>query len=159
MPSCLCPDSSARCGGVVEVGAQVQFCQGGGSGSHAVLKRPYVLVLCVSGLRDPLAQEVPGPGRPRPSLPWSSLALGAERGTYRTKTRGQGRQLGLRLRRILRASAVGLPGQESLTEQPVSGGRAVYLGPGAGGKARRTRSSSVALGTRPAACSVSASSL
>lgn len=73
VPSCLCPDSSARCGGVVEVGAQVQFCQGGGSGSDAVLKYPYVLVLCVSGRRDPLAARWPrsrwagaGPG---PSFP------------------------------------------------------------------------------------------
>lgn len=78
-------------------------------------------------------------GKPRPSLPWSSLALGAERGTYRTKTQGQGRQLGLGLQRILRASAVGLPRQESLTEQPVSGGRGGLLGPGAGGKARRAK--------------------
>lgn len=114
-----------------------------------------------------LAQEALGWGGPGPSLPWSSLALRAERGTYRTKTQGQARQLGLGLRRggwappppLRRASAAGLPRQESLAEQPVWGGRAVYLGPGAGSEARRTRSSSVALGTRPAACSVSASSL
>lgn len=33
--SCLCPSGPARCGCVMEMDAQLQFCQGGGSGFGA----------------------------------------------------------------------------------------------------------------------------
>lgn len=59
VPSCRCPGSSARCGGVVEVGARVQFCQGGGSGSGAVLS-----VLAARWPRRRWAGAGPGPPSP-----------------------------------------------------------------------------------------------
>lgn len=100
VPSCLCPDSSARCGGVVEVGAQVQFCQGGGSGSDAVLKclrACPVRVWAQGSAGCTLAQEPLGWGGARALLPLEQLSPQGRKRNLQDKDLGPGPPAGARV--------------------------------------------------------------
>lgn len=154
MPSC----SSARVGAVALVHSVEELSPCAGGSVH--VWQGYAG--CTLALEALLPQQRLGWGWP--SFPRISQPFWAERGTWRTKTQRPSPQLGSSYGGGGSApppppaelAKPGCPAQRASREQPVSG-RVLYSGRGAGRGARCARSSSVALGTRPAASRVRAS--